>query len=352
MNQIVSAGCLNPNEVIILFCDYYTHLLNKYCYFFQESLGGNSLTSMLATITPASSHVEETLATLRYACQARSIVNRAYVNENPHDRLIRELRAEVERLRALRQDYERTSITPITNIVTNDNNTKELEDLRQKLCEKEQNLEDAQKAWEQRFLETKQKQLQELAEAEKRKAELESHVRVMATLDKDIRLSPYKSNFLEELEDVLENDDKENAQNIHSFIEDVNNWCRINNLHLQFTLDEKSDVLVKDKTSQMFAKCDLKQLKNRFHSNMHPENFLNDFEWQIEEHHKSMSKVSVHKYWQQICQATNELQVIVKDDETLHSAFEALHEAVNVFQKALNKSKFRPRNGKTVKFQT
>ncbi|KAK9510811.1 hypothetical protein O3M35_005518 [Rhynocoris fuscipes] len=53
---------------------------------------------MLATISPCSSHLEETLSTLRYASQARSIVNTVRINEGPQDRLIRELKAEVERL--------------------------------------------------------------------------------------------------------------------------------------------------------------------------------------------------------------------------------------------------------------
>ncbi|XP_014233290.1 kinesin-like protein KIF14 isoform X2 [Trichogramma pretiosum] len=73
----------------------------------KESLGGNSRTAMLATISPANVHLEETLATLRYACQARSIVNRVRVNEDPHDRTIRQLRAEVQRLKNLQDDYQR-----------------------------------------------------------------------------------------------------------------------------------------------------------------------------------------------------------------------------------------------------
>ncbi|XP_011156541.2 kinesin-like protein KIF14 isoform X2 [Solenopsis invicta] len=73
----------------------------------KESLGGNSRTAMLGTVSPANIHVDETLATLRYACQARAIVNRIRINEDPHDRLIRELKAEVLRLRAVRQGYEK-----------------------------------------------------------------------------------------------------------------------------------------------------------------------------------------------------------------------------------------------------
>ncbi|XP_054283373.1 chromosome-associated kinesin KIF4A-like [Macrosteles quadrilineatus] len=65
----------------------------------RESLGGNSHTAMLATISPSSQYVDETLSTLRYACQARSIVNTVRINERPHERMIRELKQEVQRLK-------------------------------------------------------------------------------------------------------------------------------------------------------------------------------------------------------------------------------------------------------------
>ena len=55
----------------------------------RESLGGNSKTTMLATISPANVHIEETLSTLRYAKQAYSIINMVHINEDPKARLIR-----------------------------------------------------------------------------------------------------------------------------------------------------------------------------------------------------------------------------------------------------------------------
>ena len=55
----------------------------------KESLGGNSKTAMLATISPANICMEETMSTLRYAHQARTIVNKARINEDPKARLIR-----------------------------------------------------------------------------------------------------------------------------------------------------------------------------------------------------------------------------------------------------------------------
>ncbi|XP_062293668.1 kinesin-like protein KIF13B isoform X1 [Scomber scombrus] len=65
----------------------------------KDSLGGNSRTAMVATISPAADNFDETLSTLRYADRAKSIVNHAVVNEDPNARIIRELREEVEKLK-------------------------------------------------------------------------------------------------------------------------------------------------------------------------------------------------------------------------------------------------------------
>ncbi|KAJ6648363.1 Kinesin-like protein KIF14 [Pseudolycoriella hygida] len=122
----------------------------------RENLGGNSRTVMLATISPASIHIDETIATLRYACQARSIVNRVKVNEDPHNRQIRELRAEVERLQALHQDYERqnrisASAPPRKIVISVDE--REVTGLRQQLKEREKELAQAQRSWMDRLKE-------------------------------------------------------------------------------------------------------------------------------------------------------------------------------------------------------
>lgn len=44
---------------------------------------------MIATLSPAGSNVEESLSTLRYAQQARTIINVAKVNEDTNAKLIR-----------------------------------------------------------------------------------------------------------------------------------------------------------------------------------------------------------------------------------------------------------------------
>ncbi|KAH9938671.1 uncharacterized protein B0H18DRAFT_1081243 [Fomitopsis serialis] len=66
----------------------------------KDSLGGNSKTAMIAAISPADVNYEETLSTLRYADQAKKIKNKAVVNEDPNAKLVRELKEELETLRA------------------------------------------------------------------------------------------------------------------------------------------------------------------------------------------------------------------------------------------------------------
>ena len=47
---------------------------------------------MIAALSPADINYDETLSTLRYADRAKKIKNKAVINENPLDKLIRELR--------------------------------------------------------------------------------------------------------------------------------------------------------------------------------------------------------------------------------------------------------------------
>ncbi|XP_028845040.1 uncharacterized protein kif16bb [Denticeps clupeoides] len=67
----------------------------------KDSLGGNSKTIMIATISPADINYGETLSTLRYANRAKNIVNKPTVNEDGSVKIIRELREEIAHLNAL-----------------------------------------------------------------------------------------------------------------------------------------------------------------------------------------------------------------------------------------------------------
>lgn len=66
----------------------------------KDSLGGNSMTAMIAAISPADINYDETLSTLRYADSAKRIKNHAVVNEDANARMIRELKEELALLRS------------------------------------------------------------------------------------------------------------------------------------------------------------------------------------------------------------------------------------------------------------
>eukprot|EP00959_Pyramimonas_sp_CCMP1952_P256235 5351892-Pyramimonas_sp.AAC.1 len=60
----------------------------------QQTLGGNSITVMIACVSPSDLSYEENLSTLEYASRAKNITNHVFANEDPKSRLIRQLKAE------------------------------------------------------------------------------------------------------------------------------------------------------------------------------------------------------------------------------------------------------------------
>ncbi|KFQ46257.1 StAR-related lipid transfer protein 9, partial [Nestor notabilis] len=78
----------------------------------KDSLGGNSKTIMVATISPASSSYNETMNTLRYASNAKNIINKPRVNEDANVKLIRELREEIDRLKTMLMSFELRNSSP------------------------------------------------------------------------------------------------------------------------------------------------------------------------------------------------------------------------------------------------
>ncbi|XP_008847843.1 kinesin-like protein KIF11 [Nannospalax galili] len=66
----------------------------------QDSLGGRTRTSIIATVSPASLNLEETLSTLEYAHRAKNILNKPEVNQKLTKKaLIKEYTEEIERLK-------------------------------------------------------------------------------------------------------------------------------------------------------------------------------------------------------------------------------------------------------------
>ncbi|MCO5582599.1 hypothetical protein L7F22_036497 [Adiantum nelumboides] len=79
---------------------------SRLTFLLQESLGGNVKLAMICAISPASSCKSETLSTLRFAQRAKSIQNKAVVNEETEDDVkvlreqIRQLKDELMRMKS------------------------------------------------------------------------------------------------------------------------------------------------------------------------------------------------------------------------------------------------------------
>ncbi|XP_017944894.1 kinesin-like protein KIF14 isoform X2 [Xenopus tropicalis] len=127
----------------------------------RESLGGNSKTAMIATVSPATVNLEESLSTLRYASQARNIINVARVNEDSTAALIRELKAEIDKLKAAQQCVQGVDQE------TYDASLHEIQSLRERLFIQEKELTETQKSWEEKLELAKQQKEEEAKELQK-----------------------------------------------------------------------------------------------------------------------------------------------------------------------------------------
>ncbi|XP_070765360.1 kinesin-like protein KIF14 [Enoplosus armatus] len=127
----------------------------------KESLGGNSKTAMIATLSPAGSNVEESLSTLRYAQQARTIINVAKVNEDTSAKLIRELKAEVEKLRAAQMSSQGIEPERVRLF------QQEIAALKNTLCQQEREMVEANRAWREKLEQAEIRKREETKELQK-----------------------------------------------------------------------------------------------------------------------------------------------------------------------------------------
>ena len=74
---------------------------SKVTRFLQDSLGGNTKTFLVATVSPTDDCVEETISTLKFADRAKQVMVRAKANEinGSDDALIKRLQREIQHLR-------------------------------------------------------------------------------------------------------------------------------------------------------------------------------------------------------------------------------------------------------------
>eukprot|EP01062_Namystynia_karyoxenos_P027740 TRINITY_DN211_c3_g3_i2.p1 TRINITY_DN211_c3_g3~~TRINITY_DN211_c3_g3_i2.p1 ORF type:complete len:1101 (+),score=316.70 TRINITY_DN211_c3_g3_i2:103-3303(+) len=154
----------------------------------KESLGGNSFTTMLSTISPSEHDYEETLSTLRYSDQAKRIVNKAVVNENNTRRIISQLKSEI---RTLQEQLARGA----------DQSLAEQLDQSQKL------MDQMSRTWEEKWEETQCILRERELEAQRLQAERDEARRLLEELqgqleqEKDLR--GQEQQRVKELEDRL-----------------------------------------------------------------------------------------------------------------------------------------------------
>ncbi|XP_029808338.1 stAR-related lipid transfer protein 9 isoform X2 [Suricata suricatta] len=113
----------------------------------KDSLGGNSKTIMVATVSPAHTSYSETMSTLRYASNAKHIVNKPRVNEDANIKLIRELREEIGRLKAMLLSFELRNFSPL--------NEEKDENLKELVLQNELKIDQLTKDWTQKWNEWK-----------------------------------------------------------------------------------------------------------------------------------------------------------------------------------------------------
>jgi kinesin family protein 1 len=121
----------------------------------KESLGGNAKTIMIAALSPADINYEETLSTLRYADRAKQIKNAAIVNEDPNQKMIRELKEEVERLRLLAAQQsapavDLESLTAAARREAEEEAARKFAEYEEELAESKKLLAELNKSWEEK----------------------------------------------------------------------------------------------------------------------------------------------------------------------------------------------------------
>ncbi|GLV42213.1 Kinesin-like protein at 3A [Carabus blaptoides fortunei] len=100
----INRGLLALGNVISALGDdaqkgYISYRDSKLTRLLQDSLGGNSMTLMIACVSPADYNLDETISTLRYADRARKIKNKPIINQDPQAAEIARLHQIIQQLR-------------------------------------------------------------------------------------------------------------------------------------------------------------------------------------------------------------------------------------------------------------
>ncbi|KAF6004254.1 hypothetical protein F1559_004361 [Cyanidiococcus yangmingshanensis] len=120
---------------------------SKLTFLLKDSLGGNTKTTMVATVSPSEQNFAETLSTLKFAQRAKYIKNKAIVNEHLSSNNIAALQTEVSRLRHLlavagispdtdlAQVDQRVAERPLQDFASEKMHLQRINELERLLCE-------------------------------------------------------------------------------------------------------------------------------------------------------------------------------------------------------------------------
>ncbi|XP_030381042.1 chromosome-associated kinesin KIF4 [Scaptodrosophila lebanonensis] len=144
LGNVINVLASNPNG-------YVSFRQSKLTRRLQESLGGNSITLMIACVSPADYNISETLSTLRYADRALCIKTKPIVNIDPHAAEINHLNDIIQKLRMQLlacggMSTSQTSVTeslelaPMTNDMACMEQVKQLQEANARLEKKNREL--------------------------------------------------------------------------------------------------------------------------------------------------------------------------------------------------------------------
>ncbi|KXJ25651.1 Kinesin-like protein KIF1A [Exaiptasia diaphana] len=135
----------------------------------KNALAGNSKTAMIAAISPADINYDETLSTLRYADRAKQIKTTATVNEDPTEKLIRDLQEQNAKLLEKLKAAESGQVIRIDDDDDDNDDDGKMsdeemaalrkqieEDIRASMADTEKAVADMNKTWEEKLAETDQ----------------------------------------------------------------------------------------------------------------------------------------------------------------------------------------------------
>lgn len=101
---LINKSLLTLGRVINALVDKSPHIPyreSKLTRLLQDSLGGQTKTCIIATVSPARSNLEETISTLDYAFRAKNIRNKPQINSTlPKKTVLNELTVEIEKLKS------------------------------------------------------------------------------------------------------------------------------------------------------------------------------------------------------------------------------------------------------------